>query len=266
MEFYNKLRTILKTRPYTGVLAITDILRYNIKSLYIIGIDFYKGGYYKGYSNKNKLPINNSNIHYIPPQINLLKNIFLQNNNIFVDNNLNHILLEEYIKINKFNIQYKNDIIYKLNNNINNNNIFNNYYSKVLFTINKISKRDIANYDYIFTFNDKLENITNNNKIIMINYTKDDYNKYNNILLVNKNIENINNKTNIYLYSDNYYFNLLNILKQKFNILQLSINFFLIVILSTLFKDIYSDNIYFKNKEENLYYLYLKKNNKIKNI
>ena len=31
----------MKTRPFTGINAITDLLRYNIKQLFITGIDFY---------------------------------------------------------------------------------------------------------------------------------------------------------------------------------------------------------------------------------
>lgn len=45
---FNKLWREVKL-PNTGIMAITDLLRFPIKELYITGITFFKGGYYSQY-------------------------------------------------------------------------------------------------------------------------------------------------------------------------------------------------------------------------
>jgi hypothetical protein len=47
-EYFNKLLKIMQV-PNTGICAILDILKQNIKELYITGFTFFKGGYIKEY-------------------------------------------------------------------------------------------------------------------------------------------------------------------------------------------------------------------------
>ena len=50
-SLYNSIKTALdpkqKSRPNTGLIAIADLLSYNIKSLFITGLDFYRSSYAK---------------------------------------------------------------------------------------------------------------------------------------------------------------------------------------------------------------------------
>ena len=48
-EYYNEIATSLKTRPNSGILAMADLLCYNIKTLRVLGFTLYKGGYYQQY-------------------------------------------------------------------------------------------------------------------------------------------------------------------------------------------------------------------------
>ena len=98
-NYYMKLENGLGTRPYTGTCAIVDLLKYDIKELFVMGIDFYtyKHSFYYRNVSENKLrKLRNNSIHRRTPQINLLKRFYLLDNRLVVDNILDEILLEKY--------------------------------------------------------------------------------------------------------------------------------------------------------------------------
>ena len=68
------MESILRTRPFTGTCAIIDLLKFNIKKLFITGLDFYATAYYSEYRimDKNETKKKRSNsIHNAKPQIDL---------------------------------------------------------------------------------------------------------------------------------------------------------------------------------------------------
>jgi len=98
-KYYNSVVKKINTRPYTGTLAILDLLRYDIKVLYITGIDFFKYNYHSSYRVLNKedmMRTRNGPIHKREPQINLLRQIYLTDNRLKVDDILENVLLEKY--------------------------------------------------------------------------------------------------------------------------------------------------------------------------
>lgn len=98
-KYYNSVVKKINTRPYTGTLAILDLLKYDIKALYITGIDFFKYNYHSSYRVLNKedmMRTRNGSIHKREPQINLLRQIYLTDNRLKVDNILESVLLEKY--------------------------------------------------------------------------------------------------------------------------------------------------------------------------
>lgn len=98
-RYYNSVVKKLNTRPYTGTLAILDLLKYDIKALYITGIDFFKYNYHSSYRVLNKedmMRTRNGPIHKREPQINLLRQLYLTDNRLKVDDILESVLLEKY--------------------------------------------------------------------------------------------------------------------------------------------------------------------------
>lgn len=97
--YYNKIVNKLNTRPYTGTCAICDLLKYNIKELFIMGLDFYTYKHtpsYRNISTYKLQKLQNNRIHQRNPQINLIKRFYLLDNRITTDNVLTDILLEKY--------------------------------------------------------------------------------------------------------------------------------------------------------------------------
>jgi len=99
LELFMKMENILQTRPYTGMCAIVDLLKFNIKSLFITGLDFYATSYYSEYrvmdSDETKKKQKN-NIHEAKPQINLLRVLALTDSRIILDKVLDTILFHQY--------------------------------------------------------------------------------------------------------------------------------------------------------------------------
>lgn len=97
--FYQCLLSNLKTRPYTGTCAIAELLRFDIKELYVVGIDFYTYGYarfYRQVSDRDVAHLRNNHIHQREPQIDLVKRFYLLDERLVVDQVLDKILLEHY--------------------------------------------------------------------------------------------------------------------------------------------------------------------------
>jgi hypothetical protein len=108
----NKLMFWLLTKlfgatPNVGITAISDLLLFDIKELYITGLTFFYDGYFDKYSNYwkketvdklNPIKSNNSGGHCLPIQIKLLQEIYQRNKNrIKLDPILEEILaMTEY--------------------------------------------------------------------------------------------------------------------------------------------------------------------------
>jgi len=99
MGLYQKMENILKTRPYTGTCAILDLLKFDINKLFITGLDFYATSYYSEYRKMDKNEVRNkrkNNIHDAGPQIELLRNLVLNDTRIVPDSVLETILFSPY--------------------------------------------------------------------------------------------------------------------------------------------------------------------------
>jgi len=110
-KYYNSIVKKINTRPYTGTLAILDILKYDIKVLYITGLDFFKYNYHSSYGVRSRdemKSVRNGPIHKREPQIDLLRQLFLTDKRIKVDDILESILLEKYINFyNRIIVQFQ---------------------------------------------------------------------------------------------------------------------------------------------------------------
>jgi hypothetical protein len=49
MPYYFEMKSILGTYPNTGFVALTHLLKFPIRELYVTGITFFREGYYSGY-------------------------------------------------------------------------------------------------------------------------------------------------------------------------------------------------------------------------
>lgn len=87
----------MDTRPNSGVLTILDLLNYDIQELYITGITFFKGGYYKKYRNYNEEQVlermRAAGNHDQNKQFEYMKNILLNDKRVKCDDKLNEILI-----------------------------------------------------------------------------------------------------------------------------------------------------------------------------
>ena len=91
----------LQTRPYTGTCAIMDILQFDVKALYITGIDFYNTPYYSQYRRIKKTKLNSlreNSIHSAFPQMEYLLYKSLIDKRVILDKTLEKLLLNQYFK------------------------------------------------------------------------------------------------------------------------------------------------------------------------
>lgn len=98
-KFYLTLEWNLRTRPYSGTCAITELLCYPILSLYVLGVDFYTYAYnstYKRVNNMRLEQLRKNHIHDRKPQIKLIQRLYLIDSRIHIDNILKNVLLEPY--------------------------------------------------------------------------------------------------------------------------------------------------------------------------
>jgi hypothetical protein len=81
--------------PNTGITAILHLLSSQIRSLHIVGFDFYASGVYKGYGDlkegENALEVNEC-WHNIPAQINYFRRIILRDSRVYIDECLRKVL------------------------------------------------------------------------------------------------------------------------------------------------------------------------------
>jgi len=97
--YYRSIVKKMRTRPYTGMCAILDLLRHDIDSLYVTGLDFYQGGYYKAYrtiSNEKILNLRKNKVHDYRPQISLLRQMAILDKRLILDKTLSDIVFRKY--------------------------------------------------------------------------------------------------------------------------------------------------------------------------
>lgn len=105
-DFYLKCADLIGTRPNSGITAILDLLCFDLKSLHITGFTFFKDGWRKSYKDtkqvfgeeKGKTILNewltsnfNGN-HFQKPQEDLIREIYLNDDRVTIDDKMKQIL------------------------------------------------------------------------------------------------------------------------------------------------------------------------------
>lgn len=93
-EFYLILASSLKTRLNTGTACILDLLSYPVKELYVYGFTWYKDGWRDSYKTNGVIEneIRNNPIHSQTPQMNIIKELALQDKRLYIDDTMKQIL------------------------------------------------------------------------------------------------------------------------------------------------------------------------------
>ena len=170
---FEQLEKCLKCRPYTGTCAIADLLSYNIKLLFVTGLDFYQTKYYDEYrviSDAVQNNTRNNYIHQALPQLNYFQYLCLNDNRIILDKFLERVVFEKYDYILNSIFKYKGDIFIFRNKEY--EAIFNNFDNIIYYNNYKNNKIKLENYLF-FTVNRKL---TVDNNCIML--MSKDHNSY----------------------------------------------------------------------------------------
>ena len=194
-KLFYQLQNMLHTRPYTGTCAITDLLNYPIKYLYITGVDFYLTKYYEEYRKirKNNLKnIQNNTIHKNGPQIEYLKNLSLTDSRIILDNFLDiHLYKYYYEVIQKFK-KYKQPI-FQFDDN----------------TLEKLFQIGIFQFTYTTMKEIHSINYQNEYNIILTSHTKFEKKENEYVILLSNKQEQVpflNRESNIKKYIGNFYY------------------------------------------------------------
>lgn len=101
---YNNLKLSLndnnKVRPNTGLIAMVDLLKYDVKSLFVTGIDFYRTGYLSSHPDYGSHSLNeikqvfkqgdNGDYHDIDLQFEYFKNNIVKDERVKMDSFLIH--------------------------------------------------------------------------------------------------------------------------------------------------------------------------------
>lgn len=98
LKTFNELEKEIGTRPNTGLLALVDILKYDIKFINIMGFDFYRHFYYEGYSpikEENYATVAESPAHDQQKQMEYWAKLYLSDKRIIIDHVLEDIFKEE---------------------------------------------------------------------------------------------------------------------------------------------------------------------------
>lgn len=109
------LKSILKSDPNMGILAIEHLLKTELKELHVIGCDFYKYPHYPKYSvlpdlkfDYNKRILTNlkngwkqKTHHDISKQLEYLKTLLVKDKRLIIENNLKEMIFENTLKLNK---------------------------------------------------------------------------------------------------------------------------------------------------------------------
>ena len=263
---FNNIQNIIGTRPNTGLCAIMDLLKTDLKYLYITGINFYKTMYYKEYRNtsNNDIQGGNSQIHNQEPQIKLLRYLSLIDDRIILDKDLNFILYKEYRHF--FKVKYKMDsILIDSFVNKKGSNIFHKLkkYSNIIFVGSGNDIIDVSSYDIVICYS--MKNIKNYNNKNIICFEYDNTFAYSSsfkiIGVVNINSQTILSDTPVYNISKNYYVNI----NRALTILDVNMSLDMFIVLSLVrYCKIKVINLNIVNKSPNyLLYKYMKQKNMI---
>lgn len=85
----------LKASPNSGLIAITDMLEFDIKELYITGMDFYRTFYHDGYTTKHRKINALDYYHNLGAHMEYVANIYNNDERVKVDKVLQNIFKEE---------------------------------------------------------------------------------------------------------------------------------------------------------------------------
>lgn len=98
LNYFRKLWKNMKM-PNTGVMTILDLLRFDIKELYITGITFFKGGYYSKYRKYNEKQVlkrmEKFNLHKQNEQRKYVTKVLSKDPRVRVDQALYKIICDE---------------------------------------------------------------------------------------------------------------------------------------------------------------------------
>lgn len=269
-KLYKSIENSIRTRPFTGTCAIYELLNYNIKYIYISGLDFYSTKYYKSYRkiSKEQLKKNRNNFyHKSEPQINLLKHMSLFDERIILDSFLDKLLYNDYYEATKMLNKYNQDIFMFENDNL--KEFFKLNICNITYSILSNKKPNNDKHTLIFT-NNKYIDKNDNVYIIFVTPNINDINKYNKDLNEKKYIANFfykkqNNNQRILIYLNQNYLIYLKRVLQKINIKNCNIHFIMFLSLIIYSKDnhYFNSNEILKNwglsVEEKKYFLFLKK-------
>lgn len=108
----DELKKKIDRAPNQGIITIVHLLSYPIKSLTVMGIDFYATGYFRGYNNlvndseREKMRIKNrqGRIHNMASQVKYLRELWETDERFVIDDTLKEVLispsvLQEFEKI-----------------------------------------------------------------------------------------------------------------------------------------------------------------------
>lgn len=228
---FSAFKNQLKTRPYTGTSAIMDLLTFDIKALYITGIDFYNTPYYSQYrriKRKKLSSLRDNSIHSAYPQMEYLLYKSLIDKRIILDKTLEKLLYNQYFKfsnnlraINSLSIINTNNYLFI--NYI--NNLFKNNNFKVLIIGKDFQANLYSNFDIYFDFTNNAYNL-NTDKLITCDIN-------NNNVLANILFKKLNDKT--ILISNNVR-KILRFLLKFLDIKQCSKKIFYIIYIIIIFK------------------------------
>ena len=228
---FSAFRNQLKTRPYTGTSAIMDLLTFDIKALYITGIDFYNTPYYSQYRRikRNKLSsLRDNSIHSAYPQMEYLLYKSLIDKRIILDKTLEKLLYNQYFKFSNNLRAIDSTSIINTNNYLFTNfinDLFKNNNFNVLIIGKDFQANLYSNFDIYFDFTNNAYNL-NTNKLITC-----DVNNVN--VLANILFKKLNDKT--ILISNNVR-KILRFLLKFLDIKQCSKKIFYIIYIIIIFK------------------------------
>lgn len=269
-QLYNSIENSIRTRPYTGTCAIVDLLNYNIKYIYITGLDFYTTKYYNSYRkiSKEQLKKNRNNFyHKSEPQIKLLEHMSLFDNRIILDSYLDKLLYNKYYEVTRLLNKCKHEVFSFENQQL--KDFFGMNICNITYSIISNKKIDNDKPTLIFT-NNKFLNKEKNIYMIYITPNINELNQLNKDLEEKKYIGNFYYKKQYYNQKIMIYFNInyLNYLKKvllKIDIKNCNIHFLMFLSLIIYSKD----NHYFDcreimqnwglNNQEKKYFLFLQK-------
>ena len=269
-QLYNSIEKSIRTRPYTGTCAITDLLNYNVKYIYVTGLDFYTTKYYNSYRKITKEQLNknrNNFYHKSDPQIKLIQHMSLFDNRIILDNYLDKLLYNNYYEATRLLNKCKHDVF--LFENAQLKDFFNLNMCNITYSIISNKSKDNDKPTLIFT-NNKFLNKRNNIYMIYITPNINELNELNKDLKEKNFIGNFYykkqyNNQKIMIYLNVHYLNYVKKVLLKINIKNCNIHFLMFLSLIIYSKDnhFFDSNEILQNwglnNDEKKYFLFLQK-------